>query len=220
MPTRQPRSGGAQGVVGRGNTQRSGAAGPHTHGNAARHVVDGGRRCVGSENRQTTPQQPATTSNNQRQPAQPQYAHYRAPLTHKWHPQQPRQPQYTNYWALRTPKQQQQEHRLQRPTKRSHPTKGRTFYCPGPRQETATQRNVTQGGGMDNLTTGNDSIMLHMSTCPYGCCSCSHCWCTTQRYSATMHGQRYVLHDTASPLPPFLLKHQLRHQLWLVVGQA
>ena len=40
MRTRDPRSGGAQGVDGRYNTWRSGAPGPHAHGNAARQVVD------------------------------------------------------------------------------------------------------------------------------------------------------------------------------------
>ena len=40
------------------------------------------------------------------------------------------------------------EHRPQQPTKRSDPpqhAKGRTCDCPGPRKETATRRNVTQG---------------------------------------------------------------------------
>ena len=40
MCTRGPQSGGAQGVDGRYNTRRSGAPGPHTHGNAVRQVVD------------------------------------------------------------------------------------------------------------------------------------------------------------------------------------
>ena len=42
-----------------------------------------------------------------------------------------------------------QEHRPQRPTEHSDPTqyaKGRTGDCPGPRKETTTRRNVTQGG--------------------------------------------------------------------------
>ena len=62
----------------------------------------------------------------------------------------PAQPQHTNYWALRTRKRHQQEHRPQRPTERSDPTqhaKGRTGDYPGPRKETTTRRNVTQGGG-------------------------------------------------------------------------
>ena len=58
------------------------------------------------------------------------------------------QPQHTNYWAPQTRKRHQQEHRPQRPTERSAPTqhaKGRTGDCPGPRKETTTPRNVTQG---------------------------------------------------------------------------
>ena len=63
-------------------------------------------------------------------------------------PQQPTQPQYANYWALLRRKQHQQEHRPQRPTERSNLTQhaeGRTVDCPGPRKETTTRRNVTQG---------------------------------------------------------------------------
>ena len=94
-----------------------------------------------SKNSQRTPQQPA----------QPQYANYWAPLTCKRHilPHSA-QPQHTNHWALRTRKRHQQEHQPQRPTESSDPTqhaKGRTGDCPGPRKETATRRNVTQGGG-------------------------------------------------------------------------
>ena len=66
-------------------------------------------------------------------------------LTHKRHPPQPTQPGYTNHWAPQTRKQHQQEHR---PTKRNDPTQhanGRMACCPGPRKETATRRNVTQG---------------------------------------------------------------------------
>ena len=83
--------------------------------------------------------------------AHPQYANYWAPLTRKRHiPPHPAQPQHTNDGAPRTRKRHQQEHRPQRPTERSDPTqhaKGRTGDCPGPRKETATRRNVTQGGG-------------------------------------------------------------------------
>ena len=83
------------------------------------------------------------------QPAHPQYANYWAPLTRKWHiPPHPAQPQHTNHWAPRTRKRHQQEPRPQQPTERSDPTqhaKGRTGDCPGPRKETATYRNVTQG---------------------------------------------------------------------------
>ena len=66
-------------------------------------------------------------------------------------PPHPAQPRHTNYWAPRTRQRHQQEHRPQRPTERSDPTqhaKGRTGDGPGPRKETATQRNVTQGGGV------------------------------------------------------------------------
>ena len=85
------------------------------------------------------------------QPAQPQCANYWAPLTRKRHIlPHPTQPQHTNHWAPRTrnAKRHQQEHRLQRPTERSDSTQhaeGRTGDCPGRRNETATQRNVTQG---------------------------------------------------------------------------
>ena len=84
------------------------------------------------------------------QPAQPQYANYWAPLTRKRHiPPHSAQPRHTNHWAPRTWKRHQQEHRLQRPTESSDPTQhaeGRTGDCPGPRKETTTRRNVTQGG--------------------------------------------------------------------------
>ena len=85
------------------------------------------------------------------QPAQPQYAKYWALLTRKRHTMpQPAQPQYTDHWAPRTRKRHQQEHRMQRPTESSNLTqhaKGRTGDCSGPRKETTTRRNVTQGGG-------------------------------------------------------------------------
>ena len=84
------------------------------------------------------------------QPAPPQYANYWAPLTRKRHIlPHPAQPQYTNHWALQTRSRHQQEHRPQRPTESSDPTqhaKGRTGDCPGPRKETTTRQNVTQGG--------------------------------------------------------------------------
>ena len=79
-----------------------------------------------------------------------QYANYWAPLTRKRHiPPHPAQPQHTNYWAPRTRKRHQQEHRPQWPTDSSDPTqhaKGRPGDRPGPRKETTTRRNVTQGG--------------------------------------------------------------------------
>ena len=81
----------------------------------------------------------------------PQHANYWAPLTRKRHtPPHPAQPQHTDYWAPRTWKRHQQEHQPQRPSESSDPTqhaKGRMGDCPGPRKETATPRNVTQGGG-------------------------------------------------------------------------
>ena len=84
------------------------------------------------------------------QPAQPQYANYRALLTHKRRPPQPAQPQHTNHWAPRTWRQHQLEHQAQQPTQRSNlmqHAKGRTGDCPGPCKGTATRRNVTQGEG-------------------------------------------------------------------------
>ena len=84
------------------------------------------------------------------QPAQPQYANYWAPLTRKRHIlPHPAQLQHTNRWAPRAQSRHQQEHRPQRLTESSDPTqhaKGRTGDCPGPRKETTTRRNVTQGG--------------------------------------------------------------------------
>ena len=94
----------------------------------------------------------------------PQYANYCAPLPHKRHPLQPAQPQHTNNWAPRTRKRHQREHRPQRPTERSDPTqhaKGRAGDCTGPRNEAATRRHVTGGGGRWNwLVT---SLMRHFS---------------------------------------------------------
>ena len=91
-----------------------------------------------------------TVKQPRQQPAHPQCANYWAPLTRKQHtPPHSAQPRHTNYWAPRTRERHQQEHRPQRPTERSDPTqhaKGRAGDCPGPRRETATRRNVTQGG--------------------------------------------------------------------------
>ena len=99
-----------------------------------------------------TAKQSNNPGNNQHNP---QYANYWAPLTRKRHiPPHPAQPRHTNYWASRTRKRHQQEHRPQRPTERSDPTqhaKGRTGDHPGPRKETATRRNFTQGGGRGGL---------------------------------------------------------------------
>ena len=91
-----------------------------------------------------------TVKRPRQQPAHPQYANYRAPLTRKRHTMpHSAQSQHTNYWAPRTRKRHQQEHRPQRPTESSDPTqhaKGRTGDRPGPRKETTTRRNVTHGG--------------------------------------------------------------------------
>ena len=76
-----------------------------------------------------------TVKRPRQQPAHPQYANYRAPLTRKRHIlPHPAQPQHTSHWAPRTRKRHQQEHRPQRPTESSDPTqhaKGRTGECPG-----------------------------------------------------------------------------------------
>ena len=101
-----------------------------------------------------------------------QCANYWAPLTHKRHLPQPAQPQHTNDGAPRTRKQQQQEHRPQQPTKRSDPTqhaKGITGDCPGPRKETATRGNVTQGGYFfRSPTTGEKAPCLVQGTTSSG----------------------------------------------------
>ena len=118
------------------------APGPHAHGNTARQVVDGLRTEVCGQQKQSN-----DPRNNQHNP---RWANYWAPLTRKRHiPPRPAQPRHTNDWAPRTRKQHQQEHRPQRPTESSDPTqhaKGRTGDCPGPRKETTTRRNATQGG--------------------------------------------------------------------------
>ena len=54
----------------------------------------------------------------------------------------------------------------QQPTDRSNPTqhaKGRTGDCPGPRIETATRRNVTQGGGLNS--PDSLQILFHPPQC-------------------------------------------------------
>ena len=92
------------------------------------------------------------------QPAQPQYANYWAPLTRKRH---------TNHWAPRTRKRHQQEHQPQRPTESSDPTqhaKGRAGDCPGPRKETTTRRNVTQGGGVIGKCAAT-RVVTRVSSC-------------------------------------------------------
>ena len=92
-----------------------------------------------------------TVKRPRQKPAYPQYANYWARLTRKRHTMHPAQPQHTNYWDRRTRKRHQREHWPQRPTESSNPTqhaKGRTGDCPGPRKETTTRRNVTQGGDL------------------------------------------------------------------------
>ena len=124
------------------------------------------------------------------QPAQPQHANCLAPLTHKRHtPPHPAQPRHTNYWALRTRKRHQQEHRPQRPTERSDPkqhAKGRPGDCPGPRKETRTRRNVTQGR----------CISLHVASSPsegrpVGPVFCRHPFCRHHQSRALLWWVRY-----------------------------
>ena len=120
---------------------RSGALGPHAHGNAATEVVH--------DRRAEMPGQRKPSDDPRNSQHNPQHANYWAPRTHKRHPVQPAQPRYTTDGAPRTRKQHRQEHRPPRPTERSDPTQhaeGRRGDCPGPRKETAAQRNVTQGG--------------------------------------------------------------------------
>ena len=70
MHTHNPRSGGAQGVNGRDTARRKGAPGPHSHGNAARHVVDDRRAEVRGQ------QKPSSDPrNNQHNPSTPTARH-------------------------------------------------------------------------------------------------------------------------------------------------
>ena len=112
-----------------------------------------------------------TVKRPRQQPAHPQYPNYWAPLTCNRHIMpHSAQPQHTNYWAPRTRKRHQQEHRPQRPTESSDPTqhaKGRTGDCPGPRKETTTRRNVTQGGVGDGKASGLQSGGELPATCVY-----------------------------------------------------
>ena len=103
------------------NTRRGGATGPHTHRNAARHVVDD---LYAEESGQ---QKPSNDPRNDQH--NPQSANYRAPRTRKRH---------------------HKEHRPQQPSERSDPTqhaKGSTGDCPGPRKETSPTECPTHGGG-------------------------------------------------------------------------
>ena len=68
----------------------------------------------------------------------------------------------------------QQEHRPQRPTESSDPTqhaKGRTGNCPGPRKETTSTRNVTQGGQESSTDHGCISTEVRPTIAPVGPCS-------------------------------------------------
>ena len=117
-------------------------------------------RGVGSKHRKTTP---ATTT------AQPPCAHYWAPLTWKRH---------------------HKEHRPQRPTERSDLTqhaKGRKGDCPGPRKETATRRNVTQGA-LVGPNGGRGAQRVHSARdnppCPCGdqrMQTCAGAWVSCRR---------------------------------------
>ena len=137
LRTRDPRSGGAYVVDGRDNAWRSRAPGHNAHGNAPTQVVDGLRTEVCGQQKQSN-----DPGNNQ-----PQYANYWAPLMRKRrilpHTAQPRR---TIHWAPRARKRHQPQQLTERSDQRQH-AMGRTGDCPGPRQETATRRNVTQGGG-------------------------------------------------------------------------
>ena len=128
-------------VDSRDNAWRNRAPGPHAHRNTARQAMNGlwTEARVDSKNSQTTPATTSTSSIRQL---------LGAADAQTAHPPHSAQPQHTNYWAPRTRKRHQQEHRPQRPTERSDPTQhaeGRTGDCPGPRKETTTRRNVTQG---------------------------------------------------------------------------
>ena len=67
MCTRNPLSGGAQGVDGPYNAWRSGAPGPHAHGNAARQVVDD-RRAAEVRGQQKPSNDPHNNQHNRRTP--------------------------------------------------------------------------------------------------------------------------------------------------------
>ena len=66
MCTRDPGSGGAQGVDGRYNTWRAGAPGPHAHGNEVRQVVDNRRAEVCGQRKSSN-----DARNNQHSPGTP-----------------------------------------------------------------------------------------------------------------------------------------------------
>ena len=144
-----------------------GAPGPHAHGNAARQVLDDRRAEVRGQQKPSNdpPQQPAQppvrqllgTANAQTAPA----ATSTAPVHERL--------------GSANAKQHQREHGPQRPTKRSDPAqhaKGTAGDCPGPRKETGTRRNVTQGRG--GAAEGNQPS-------PLGCIADPHVLCLLRR---------------------------------------
>ena len=70
MRTRDPRSGGAQGVDGRKGAGRSGAPGPHAHGNVGRQVKDNRRAEVCGQRKQSN-----DPRSNQHNPGTPTTGH-------------------------------------------------------------------------------------------------------------------------------------------------
>ena len=116
-PTSKTRSGGGRGWAGVGGERNDRASRKRGGACAGRPERGGG---VGSEDRKTAPR------NNQHNP------------------------QCVNHWAPLPRQRHHKAHPWQRPSEHSDPTrhaKGRTGDCPGPRNETATRRNVPLGGG-------------------------------------------------------------------------
>ena len=127
----------------------------------------------------------------------PQYANCWAPLTHKRHihatsSTAPAHQPLGSANAETTPAgaPAAAADRTQRPTERSDPTqhaKGRTGDCPGPRKETTTQRNVTQGGGSGGCC-GESRPSCGVPGMPFPACMCLpqaspgsapfRCWCS------------------------------------------
>ena len=122
------------------NAWTSRAPGPHAHGNAARQVVDGLRMEVCGQQKQSNDS--ATTSatpiTQLLGAADTQTAHPATTSTAPAHqPLDSANAETTPAGAPAAP-----------PTESSDPTqhaKGRTSDCPGPRKDTTTRRNVTQG---------------------------------------------------------------------------
>ena len=154
-------SGGAYVVDHWDNAWGSRAPGPHTHGNTARQVVDGLRTEVCGQQKQSN-----NPRNNQHNPSTPKTG------LHK----------HGNDTSRSTG---------QRPTESSDLTqhaKGRTGDCPGPRKETTTRRNATQGVQV--------AIYLHTpgEHCKYGSSRHSaHLVCTLGLCQRPMHLDQRVL---------------------------